>query len=264
MSTSLETMSNESDNNKMWKLGDHRLMFGDATNKRDTDALIGNDKVTLILTDPPYGVGYVEGKQEFLGTTRRGSNGKDFTAIKGDGVDTDYYSFSKKWLEAVRPHLKDKNAFYIFNGDTKLREFLNALNDTGFTKSALLIWLKNHLVIGRKDYHPQHELIFYGWYRTHEYFGNKDKTALFYPKPNKSKLHPTMKPPALLRRLIYHSTKPGDIVLDPFGGSGSTLIACEQLGRRCFMIECERSYCETVVDRWEKLTKKKAEHITYE
>ncbi|MEI8249171.1 MAG: site-specific DNA-methyltransferase, partial [Candidatus Taylorbacteria bacterium] len=148
--------------------------------------------------------------------------------------------------------------------DSKLRDLLNALYDLRYTKSAILIWLKNHIVVGRKDYHPQHELIVYGWYGTHSYFGNKDKTALFYPKPNKSKLHPTMKPPALLRRIIYHSSKPGDIVLDPFGGSGSTLIACEQLKRRCFMVEFEEEYCNTIVERWEKLTNKKAELITHD
>jgi DNA modification methylase len=214
MNISPETMPKKSPN--MWKLGNHRLLLGDATKKEDIDTLIGSDKVTLMLMDPPYGVGYVEGKQEFIDTINKGNNVKEFAAIKGDGVDSDYYTFSRKWLEAVRPHLKAKNVFYIFNGDSKLRELLNAFHDTGYTKSALLIWLKNHIVVGRKDYHPQHELIAYGWYGTHAYFGNKDKTALFYPKPHKSKLHPTMKPPALLRRLIYHSTKPGDIVIDPF------------------------------------------------
>jgi site-specific DNA-methyltransferase (adenine-specific) len=248
----------------MWKLGNHRLLQGDATKKEDIDRLVGGDKITLLLSDPPYGVGYVEGKQEFLQTIERESKTREFAAIKGDAVEADYYDFSKRWLEAVRPHLKEKNAFYIFNGDSKLRELMNAFHDTGYTKSALLIWVKNHLVVGRKDYHPQHELIAYGWYGTHVYFGNKDKTTLFYPKPSKSKLHPTMKPPALLRRLIYHSTKPGDIVLDPFGGSGSTLIACDQLGRRCFMMECEETYCATIVERWEKLAGKKAEMITHE
>jgi len=248
----------------MWKLGDHRLILGDATKKDDVDRLIGNDKVTLILADPPYGVGYVEGKQEFLETIQKENSVKKFTPIKGDNIEEDYYAFSKKWLETVRPHLKEKNTFYIFNGDAKLREFLNALHDAGYTKSAILIWLKNHIVVGRKDYHPQHELIAYGWYGTHAYYGNKDKTALFYPKPSKSRLHPTMKPPSLLRRLIYHSTKPGDVILDPFGGSGSTLIACEQLGRKCLMIEFEKSYCDTVIERWEKLTKKKAEYIGHE
>ena len=116
-------------------------------------------------------------------------------------------------------------------------------------------------MLGRKDYHPQHELLLYGWHGTHNYFGNKDKTALFYPKPSRNSIHPTMKPPTLLRRLLYHSTKPGDIVLDPFGGSGSTLIACEHLGRRCLMIECEESYCHAVIERWEKLTGKKAQPL---
>jgi DNA modification methylase len=248
---------------KMWKLGEHRLLLGDATNKEDLAGLIGKDKVTLLLCDPPYGVGYVEGKQEFREALQKESKTKEFVAIKGDGVEEDYYDFSKKWITAVLPYLKSKNAFYIFNSDSKIRELLNALYDTKYTKSAILIWVKNHLVLGRKDYQPQHELILYGWYGTHNFFGNKDKTALFYPKPNKSKLHPTMKPPALLRRLIYHSTKPGDIVLDPFAGSGSTLIACEQLGRKCLLIEYEEGYCNTVVERWEKLTNKKAELITH-
>jgi len=246
---------------KIWKLGKHRLILGDATNKEDLDRLIEKEKITLILTDPPYGVGYVEGKQDFLKTIHHDSKGKEFPIIQGDGVDSDYYKFSTKWLEAVKPYLKNKNSFYIFNGDAKLRELFNALYDTKYTKSSILIWLKNHIVVGRKDYHPQHELIVYGWYGSHLYFGNRDKTALFYPKPNKSKLHPTMKPPALLRRLIYHSTKPGDTVLDPFGGSGSTLIACEQLGRVCFMAELEESYCTTIIERWEKLTGQKAELV---
>ncbi|MGH7141220.1 MAG: DNA-methyltransferase [Minisyncoccia bacterium] len=212
------------------------------------------------MTDPPYGVDYVAGKQKFLRNIHSGSK-KRFASIAGDGGQSDYYRFSRDWIEAAHPHLADKNAFYIFNGDTKLRELLNALNDAGYTKSALLIWLKDRFVIGRKDYHPQHELIVYGWYGTHIYFGNKDRTALFYPRPTKNALHPTMKPPALLRRLLYHSTKPGDIVLDPFGGSGSMLIACEHLGRKCRMVECEETYCRAVIDRWERLTHKKAERL---
>jgi site-specific DNA-methyltransferase (adenine-specific) len=245
----------------LWKLGEHRLLLGDATKSEDIKRLMGDEKASLVLTDPPYGVGYVEGKQEFLATIHKGTSGKKFTAIIGDAPEDDYYDFSLRWLNAVRPHLAHKNAFYIFNGDTKLREFLNALHDTKYTKSALLIWLKNHLVVGRKDYHPQHELILYGWYGTHEFFGEHDKSALFYPKPQKSVLHPTMKPPALLRRLIYHSSRPREIILDPFGGSGSTLIACEHLGRRCFMVEQDETYCRVIVERWQKLTKKKADAI---
>lgn len=247
----------------LWRLGEHRLIQGDARSAADIARLVDSEKVSLVLTDPPYGVGYVEGKREFLRGIHKGDEKEQFEAIKGDAVEGDYYAFSRQWLEAVRPHLTEKNAFYIFNGDTKLRELLNALHDTGYTKSAILIWLKNHLVVGRKDYHPQHELIAYGWHGKHAFYGNKDKTALFYPKPTSSKSHPTMKPIPLLRRLLYHSTQPNDVVLDPFVGSGSTLIACEQLGRRCFAVEMEEGYCRTVVDRWERLTKKKAELIAH-
>lgn len=261
MNTSQEIMPKNS--TKIWKLGVHRLMLGDSTLKEDVDLLLGKDKVSLLLTDPPYGVGYVENKEEFLEAINGKSNPQKFSAIKGDDLKEDYYDFSKKWLEVIKPYLAGKNSFYIFNGDTKLREFLNSIHDLGYTKSAILIWIKNHAVIGRKDYHPQHELIIYGWLGKHEFFGNKDKTALFYPKPNKNKLHPTMKPPMLLRRLIYHGTKPGDIVLDPFGGSGSTLIACEELGRKCLMVEYDEKYCKTIIERWQKLTGKKAELINH-
>ena len=249
----------ETTQSTLWKLGNHRLLLGDTTNPDDIARLMGDEKASLLLTDPPYGVGYVEGKQEFLAAIHKDSGEKKFSAIAGDEVDGDYYDFSMRWLHAAQPHLASKNTFYVFNGDTKLREFLNALHDAGYTKSALLVWLKDRFVVGRKDYHPQHELILYGWYGTHKFFGQKDKTALFYPKPQKSALHPTMKPPALLRRLIYHGSLPNDIVLDPFGGSGSTLIACEHLGRRCFMMERDEAYCKTIVNRWEKLTGKKAE-----
>lgn len=247
---------------KLWKLGEHRLIQGDARSAEDIAQLMGREKAALLLTDPPYGVAYVEGKRDFLRGIGKAEEKEGFEAIKGDGIEEDYYKFSRDWLEAAKPSLAKKNSFYIFNSDAKLRELLNAFHDTGYAKSALLIWLKNHAVMGRKDFHPQHELIAYGWYGTHAYFGNKDKTALFYPKPAKNKLHPTMKPPALLRRLIYHSTKPGDIILDPFLGSGSTLIAAEHLGRRCFAVEYEEAYCRTAVDRWEKLAKQKAEFIT--
>ncbi len=242
----------------MWKLGNHRLLLGDARKEADIIRLLGGEKASLLLTDPPYGVAYVESKQELLASQAT----KKFSAIIGDGLGEDYYVFSKEWLEAVKPHLATKNSFYIFNGDAKLHELLNALNDTGYTKSSLLIWIKNHPVIGRKDYHLQHELILYGWYGKHAFFGQKDKSVLFYPRPNKSKLHPTMKPPGLLRRLIYHSSRPGEIILDPFGGSGSTLIACEHLGRKCFMVECDEKYCQTIIDRWQKLTKGKVELLT--
>jgi len=111
------------------------------------------------------------------------------------------------------------------------------------------------------DYLPQHEFIAYGWFGTHEFHKSKDKSILFYPKPNKSKLHPTMKPVGLLRRLILNSTKVGDAVYDPFGGSGSTLIACEQTKRRCLTIEVDPKYCQTIIDRFNKLTGKEVKRL---
>jgi DNA modification methylase len=144
---------------KIWKLGEHRLMLGDSTDTDNVQLLFEKEKATLVLTDPPYGVGYVEGKQEFLEKIHKDNGNQKFSAIKGDEVEQDYYDFSKKWLEPVKPHLTDKNAFYIFNSDMKLRELLNSLHDSGYSKSSLLIWLKNNHIVGRKDFHPQHELI---------------------------------------------------------------------------------------------------------
>ena len=131
----------------------------------------------------------------------------------------------------------------------------------GVYYSQLIIWVKNNIVLGRKDYNPQHELIAYGWFGAHKFERGKAKSVLFCPKPTKAKLHPTMKPVELLRKLIANSTNTGDWVYDPFLGSGSTLIACEHLQRRCIGIELDEQYVETAKARWEKLTSKKAEKI---
>jgi DNA modification methylase len=126
----------------------------------------------------------------------------------------------------------------------------------------LLIWIKNNVVVGRLHYLPQHELITYGWFGSHEFYKAKDKSILLYPKPNKSPLHPTMKPVGLLRNLILNSSRIDDYVYDPFGGSGSTLIACEHTKRKCLMIELDPEYCQVIIGRFEKVTGIKAERIT--
>jgi site-specific DNA-methyltransferase (adenine-specific) len=123
----------------------------------------------------------------------------------------------------------------------------------------MIIWIKQSAVVGRKDYLTQHELCVYGWYGKHKMEHPKGKSIIFHPRPSSSRLHPTMKPVALIRRLILDATKIGDIVYDPFGGSGTTLIACEQTKRRCLMIELDPEYCVTIIKRWEILTGKKAE-----
>lgn len=126
--------------------------------------------------------------------------------------------------------------------------------EAGMKIAQLIVWVKDRAIVGRLDYLPQHELILYGWKGTHDFKRGKDKSVAFYPKPSQSKLHPTMKPVGLLRRLILNSTKVGDTVYDPFGGSGSTLIACEHTKRKCIMVEMDPEYCETIVARWQKLT----------
>jgi len=236
------------------ELGAHRLVHGDSTNPEHLKALfLPEEKADMICSDAPYGVGYVEGKKDFMKATGGDSKNLDkFKVIANDETIQDYYAFSKAWLEPIIPYLAKKNSYYLFNGDTKGREFMNALHDLKYTHSQIIIWNKQQMVMGRKDYQPMHELIFYGWYGAHKYYGAKDKSIINCPKPQANKLHPTMKPPELLRKLIVHATEAGMVVYDAFGGSGSTLITCEQVGRKCRMMELEHDYCLVIIMRYAK------------
>lgn len=238
-------------------LGDHLLLCGDSTKPADVQSILHGKSVQLLLTDPPYGIGYVEGKMDFAQ-----SLGKP-KAIKNDHVqsEVEYLAFTKSWLEPLLPHVASKNAMYIFNTDKMLFPIRLAMQELDCKFAQLLIWAKTHAVVGRMDYLPQHELILYGWYGTHAFQKSKDKSILVYPKPSKSKLHPTMKPVGLLRRLILNSTKVGDTVYDPFGGSGSTLLACEQTKRKCVTIEQDIEYCQTIIALWEQQTGRQAKYI---
>jgi len=242
----------------LYQLGSHRLLCGDAKNAEHIKKLFGKEKATLTLVDVPYGVGYVESKAGF-----KQKLGKD-KIIANDHLqsEAEYRQFTKEWLETIKPYLKPKNAYYIFNSDKMLFALREGLLEADYHFSQLLIWIKNNVVVGRMDYLPQHELIAYGWYGRHEFRKSKDKSILTYPKPSKSKLHPTMKPIGLLRRLILNSTKVGDVVYDGFGGSGSTLIACEQTRRRCLMVEIDPEYCQVIIDRFEKVIGIKAKKLT--
>ena len=240
----------------IFQLGDHRLACGDATDDALVAKLVGQDSVRLILSDPPYGVAYVESK---AGLVKNMSH----AVIQNDQEQSseDYAAFTHAWLSAITPHLTKKNASYIFNSDKMLFALRDGMIASDVRFSQLLIWVKTQAVIGRLDYLPQHELIAYGWHGTHEFMKSKDKSVLAYPKPSKSKLHPTMKPVGLLRNLILNSSRLGDYVYDAFGGSGSTLMACEQTKRRCLMIELDPAYCQVIIDRWEKLTGAEAQHV---
>lgn len=240
-----------------FQLGQHRLLCADATDSQAIKNFIGDYAIKLILTDVPYGVDLVESKKGF---TKSQTQHKD---IANDHLQSDeaFAEFTTNWLEPVKGKLTPKNSFYIFNSDKMMFPMREALVGSGFKLSQLLVWVKTGAVIGRLDYLPQHELIAYGWYGTHEFLKSKDKSVLISPKTKKNDLHPTMKPLSILRRLILNSTRLDDIVYDPFGGSGSTLMACEQTQRSCLMVELDPHYCQVVIDRWEKLTGLKATPI---
>ena len=243
---------------EIYRLGDHFLMCADCVNE-DVSKLFKN-KIRLIATDPPYGVAYVENKAHFKKNDGDTQISVD-REIENDQLQSpeEYIEFSKKWLERVSPYLEDYNAAYIFNADLMINSLREGFKKAGYYYSQTLIWVKNSVVVGRKDYLPQHELILYGWFGKHKFERSKDKTIITYPKPNKSKLHPTMKPVGLMRRIILNATRIGDIVYDPFSGSGSTLIACEHTRRKCYAVEVDPVYCDTIIARWEKLTGRKAE-----
>ena len=230
------------------ELGDHRLICGDATDPEVMKKLTDGNTIDCLVTDPPYGVDYTKSKEGFADLSNK-------TAIANDDLDDDdeYKQFSNAWLKNLLPHLSEKNSLYIFNSDKMIFTLREAMVDLDIYFTQLLVWAKTHSIIGRLDYLPQHELIAYGWHGTHRFEKSKDKSLLIHPKPNKSKLHPTMKPVGLLRRLILNSTKTGDMVCDPFGGSGSTLIACEQTKRTCLMVESDPNHCQTIIKRYEKL-----------
>lgn len=243
-----------------WKLGDHILACGSSTDEAFVAGVMKHapGKVRMILTDPPYGVAYVEGKKDF---SKLGK--ENVKVIMNDHLQTEeeYAIFTADWMNAVKPFLDTYNACYIFNSDLMFRALRNGIDKAGYYYSQMLIWVKNSVVVGRKDYLPMHEVAAYCWHGRHKMNRPKSKSVIFHPKPASSKLHPTMKPVGLLRKIIPNNTRAGEVVYDPFGGSGSTLIASEHLGRKCIMVELDPGYCQTIIERWETLTGKQAEKL---
>ena len=233
----------------IWILGNHRLMCGDSTQKNDIMRLINNQDADMILTDPPYNVDYVGKTAEAL-------------KIKNDNMsDNQFYEFLKKVFENMYSVTKEGASIYVFHADTEGLNFRKAFKDAGFKLAECLIWKKDCFVMGRQDYQWQHEPILYGWKEgTAHYFINDrtQSTILEFDRPKQSTLHPTMKPIDLIAKLIKNSSKENDIILDLFGGSGSTIIAAEQLNRKCYTMELDPKYCDVIVKRWETLTNKEA------
>jgi site-specific DNA-methyltransferase (adenine-specific) len=233
----------------IYQLGRHRLMCGDSTDAEAVAKLMGGAKADLYLTDPPYNVDY-EGKT------------KDALKIQNDKMDDDSFrQFLRDAFAAADTVMKCGAVFYIWHADSEGYNFRGACHDIGWQVRQCLIWNKNSLVMGHQDYHWKHEPCLYGWKDGAGHLWASDRkqtTVLNFDKPTSSKEHPTMKPVLLFDYQIKNNTKAEDIVLDSFGGSGTTLIACEQNGRTAYLMELDPKYCDVIVARWEKLTGEKA------
>lgn len=238
---------------QIYQLGRHRLMCGDSTKTEDVKKLVGGVQCDLLLTDPPYNVGY-EGKQ------------KSKMTIKNDRQeDGEFYKFLFNAFSAAKDNLKQGSSFYIWYASSEAANFNNAANNAGLSVREELIWEKNNLVMGRQDYQWKHEPCLYGWVEggSHSWYSDrKQTTVMHFDKPQRSDLHPTMKPIALFDYQIKNSTKSGDVVLDLFGGSGTTIMACEQDGRNACVMEYDPKYVDVIIKRWEGFTGKKAELIS--
>lgn len=264
---------------QIWQLGKHRLMCGDSTQETEIRELMNGERADLWLTDPPYNVDY---------------HSADGKSIMNDSMDnSSFYKFLSDTYLAAEKNMKEGAAFYIWHADSEGYNFRAALNNTRLKLKQCLIWVKNSFVMGRQDYQWQHEPCLYGWKEGAAHYFTSDRTqstvyeeniveyskmkksellkiitemlsqeiqttVIRENKPTRSSEHPTMKPVRLMGRCIINSTKEGQNVLDSFGGSGSTLIACEQLNRICYTMEMDPHYCDVIIARWEKFTNQKA------
>jgi site-specific DNA-methyltransferase (adenine-specific) len=243
----------------IYQLGRHRLMCGDSTKAEDIDRLMDGVKADMVFTDPPYGVAYTGGMKIENGKIE--SNGKK--QIKNDALDyEELYQFLYDVFTNIKVHTKEKSAVYVFYAHSRSREFLNAFHDASLKQRSIIIWHKTSGGFGdfMAQYMNAYEPCIYGsngeavnWYGA-----TNEKTVWDMDKEKKCDLHPTMKPIELVGRAIKNSSKKYDVVLDCFGGSGSTLIACEQLNRKCYMCELDPHYVDVIIDRWEQFTGEKA------
>lgn len=266
----------------IWQLGTHRLICGDSTDLNTIKRLMNGNKADLLLTDPPYNVAY--------------EGGTGLTIQNDNMSNTQFYEFLKASFSSANENLKEGGAFYIWHADSEGLNFRSASEHVGWKIKQCLVWVKNTFVMGRQDYQWKHEPCLYGWKSgASHYFINdrtqstviEDKidinklkkeemkdlikeliqdntptTVIHEDKPLRNADHPTMKPIKLMSKLITNSSKKKEKVLDIFGGSGSTLIACEQLERQCFMAELDEKYCDVIIKRWETLTGQKAVKVS--
>lgn len=233
----------------LYLLGDHRLLCGDSTRPEDVARLADGNVIDLCWMDPPYNVAYVGG---------------GMTIQNDDQSDADFAAMLASAMLASASVLKDGAMCYVAHSDSYGHSFRRAALQAGFVQHACLVWVKSAFVMGRSDYHWQHEPILYlqkpgapgGWHNN-----RKQTTVLEFDRPAKCDVHPTMKPIALVQYCVENSSAPGDKVVDLFGGSGTTMMACEATGRTAFLMELDRGYCDVIVKRWETATGRKAERI---
>lgn len=234
-----------SEHGDIWTLGRHRLRCGDSTDINDVEALMGGQKADLLLTDPPYNVDY-EGKT------------KQKLKIQNDSMeDSKFRSFLRDAFYAADSVMKPGAVFYIWHADSEGYNFRGACHDIGWKVRQCFVWNKNSMVMGRQDYQWKHEPCLYGWKEGVGHLWASDRkqtTVLDFERPTKSDIHPTMKPVALFDYQIQNNTKGEDIVLDLFGGSGTTLIACEKNGRTAYCMELDPRYCDAIVKRYVRTT----------
>jgi site-specific DNA-methyltransferase (adenine-specific) len=246
----------------IWQLGRHRLMCGDSTKQEDVAKLMNGNKADLLITDPPYNVEIVGGNHSESPNERKKKGNK---TIKNDKMDNDsFYVFLFDAFTNAYNELKDGASFYCWYASKEVVNFHTSIESSGFSVKQELIWNKNSLVMGRQDYQWKHEPCLYGWKETnsHIWYGDRKQTTVIdWDRPTKSELHPTMKPVGLFDYQIKNSSKVGDIILDLFGGSGTTIMACEQNNRKAYVIEFDPKYCDVIIKRWENLTGKKAVKI---
>lgn len=266
---------------QIWQLGNHRLVCGDSTLHETVQKALGGEKADCVFTDPPYNVAYEGGTKDKL------------TIQNDDMSDAEFSQFLYNFYKAALDNTKEGGPIYVCHADGSGNAFRNSMLKSGWLMKQVLIWVKDSLVLSRQDYNWQHEPILYGWKpgAAHSWYGPftnttvldnpleelaklkkeelidllvkgfETSTVVREKRPRRNDLHPTMKPISLVARLLKNSCIAGNIVLDQFGGSGSTLIACEQLGLRAALVELDPRYCDVIIQRWENLTGKKAELI---
>ena len=278
---------------QIWRLGNHRLMVGDSTKADQVAELMAGEKADLLVTDPPYNVDYANIKASVMKALHHRTDGK---TIQNDNFkdDSEFQQFLVDSLGNANDALKDGGVFYVWHADSQAFSFWEAAHQIGWTVREILNWVKDRLSMGRQDYQWQHEPCLYGWKSGagHYFRDIRTETTVFDDekpidelsnkelkelvrnyrqavptsiirenKPSKSEEHPTMKPVKLIARLVANSSREGEAVLDIFGGSGTTMIACEQLGRSCYMMELDPHYADVIIERWQNFTGQTAKLI---